>query len=153
MVIIIRRLDFAYYQNILVISMSLPYRPEDLFEILATQRSQGILPENLAGFFIDGTKRLENGIFIRDILYLTKPQGQRKFSEFVQLLVEFQSEAVLAECNTLIVRGYFLVNDSLNHLLLNPRFHHRYRVRFGQLDNGVFEFIKDLSGNKKGIIL
>ncbi len=83
MVIIIRRLDFAYYQNILVISMSLPYRPEDLFEILATQRSQGILPENLAGFFIDGTKRLENGIFIRDILYLTKPQEQRKFSEFV----------------------------------------------------------------------
>jgi hypothetical protein len=133
--------------------MSLPYRPEDLFEILATQRSQGIPPENLAGFFIDGTKKLEDGIFIRDILYLTKPQGQRNFRQFVQLLAEFQSEAVLAECNMLIVRGYSLVNDSLNHLLLNPRFHHRYRVRFVQLDNGVFEFIKDLSGNKEGIIL
>jgi hypothetical protein len=36
--------------------MSLPYRPEDLFEILANQRSQGMPPEKIAGFFIDGTK-------------------------------------------------------------------------------------------------
>jgi hypothetical protein len=124
--------------------MSLPYRPEDLFEILANQRSQGMPPEKIAGFFIDGTKKIENGTFVRDILYLTKPQGQRNFREFVQLIEELQSEASLAQCHTLIVRGYSLVNDSLNQLLLNSRFHNRYKIRFANLDNGVLEFIKDL---------
>jgi hypothetical protein len=133
--------------------MSLPYRPEDLFELLATQRSQGIPPERVAGFFIDGTKKLEDGVFIRDILYLTKPQGQRNFSGFVQLLEEFQSEAILSQCHTLIVRGYSLVNVSLNYLLLNPKFHNRYKVRFIQLDNGVFEFIKNLPVDNKDPIL
>jgi hypothetical protein len=143
----------VYDQNIFVVSMSLPYRPEDLFELLANQRSQGIPPERIAGFFIDGTKKLEDGVFIRDILYLTKPQGQRSFSEFVQLLEEFQSEAILSQCHTLIVRGYSLVNVSLNYLLLNPKFHNRYRVRFIQLDNGVFEFIKNLPVDNKDPIL
>jgi hypothetical protein len=124
--------------------MSLPYRPEDLFEILANQRSQGMLPEKIAGFFIDGTKTIENGTFVRDILYLTKPQGQRNFREFVQLIEELQSEASLAQCHTLIVRGYSLVNDSLNQLLLNPRFYNRYKIMFANLDNRVLEFIKDL---------
>jgi hypothetical protein len=65
---------------------------DELFERLVTQQVNGIPSERIAGFVINGTKTLSDGTFQRNILEISKTQGQvHRFKEFVQLLKEFGS--------------------------------------------------------------
>jgi hypothetical protein len=56
----------------------------ELFELLASQQANGIFPERIDGFIIHGFKRKSGEIFQREILEVSKVQGQfRSFQEFI----------------------------------------------------------------------